>query len=100
MSGVATALGHQHTGALWACNHSTPLRHPQAGALQSISDRLCPRRPFEDAFAAQKEPSPEPTAAGRKRKLTAKGKSRYVDPSSSRADYILEKGGHSLEEDE
>ena len=63
--------------ALWACNHSTPLRHPQAGALQSISGRLCPCRPFEDAFAAQKEPSPEPTAAGRKRKLTTKGKSRY-----------------------
>ena len=61
---------------------------------------LCLCRPFEDAFATQKEPSPEPTAAGRKRKLTAKGKNRYVDPSSSRADYILEKGGHSLEEDE
>jgi hypothetical protein len=86
--------------ASWACNHSTSLDHPQAGALQSISGGLCPRRPFEDAFAAQKEPSPEPTATGRKRKLTAKGKSRYVDPSSSRADYILEKGGHSLEEDE
>lgn len=58
------------------------------------------RRPFENAFATQREASPEPTAAGRKRKLTAKGKSRYVDPSSSRADYILEKGGLSLEEDE
>ena len=42
--------------------------------------------------------SPQQRAA--KRKLTAKGKHRYVDPSSSRADYILEKGGHSLEEDE
>ena len=61
---------------------------------------MCFHRPFEDAFESQRDPSPEPTATGRKRKLTAKGKSRYVDPSSSRADYILEKGGFSLEEDE
>ncbi len=81
-------------------HHSRTLPDPQAEVLQSIRGGLCTRRPFEDAFAAQKEPSPEPTAAGRKRKLTAKGKSRSVDPSSSRADHILEKGGHSLEEDE
>lgn len=61
---------------------------------------MCFHRPFEDAFESQRDPSPEPTATGRKRKLTAKGKSRYVDPSSSRADYVLEKGGFSLEEDE
>ena len=72
----------------------------ECGDGQRVMLGVCHRRPFEDAFATQKEPSPEPAAAGRKRKLTAKGKSRYVDPSSSRADYVLEKGGHSLEEDE
>ena len=55
---------------------------------------LLARRPFEDAFAAaQKEASPEPTAAGRRRKLTAKGRSRAVDPATSRAEHILALGG-------
>ena len=45
----------------------------------------CQYRPFEDAFAAaQKEASPEPTAAGRRRKLTAKGRTRATDPQVTR----------------
>jgi len=51
------------------------------------------RRGFEDAYAAQKEASPEPTAAGRKRKLTAKGKGRAQDPAMARAEHILATGG-------
>ncbi|CAL8471540.1 g11082 [Coccomyxa elongata] len=50
---------------------------------------------FEDAYEAQKESSPEPTAAGRKRKLTAKGKGRAQDPSIQRALHILAMGGQS-----
>lgn len=46
-------------------------------------------RGFEDAYEKQKESSPEPTAAGRKRKLTAKGKGRAQDPSIARAMHIL-----------
>ncbi len=53
----------------------------------------CGDRGFEDAYAAQKEASPEPTAAGRKRKLTAKGKGRAQDPSMQRAEHILAMGG-------
>lgn len=41
----------------------------------------------------QKEASPEPTAAGRKRKLTAKGKGRAQDPTVMRAEQILAMGG-------
>ncbi len=52
-------------------------------------------RVFEDAYEAQKELSPEPTAAGRKRKLTAKGKGRAQDPSIQRALHILAMGGQS-----
>ncbi|KAK9919071.1 hypothetical protein WJX75_009128 [Coccomyxa subellipsoidea] len=48
---------------------------------------------FEDAYAMQKEASPEPTAAGRKRKLTAKGKGRAQDPTVMRAEQILAMGG-------
>jgi hypothetical protein len=43
----------------------------------------------------QKEASPEPTAAGRKRKLTAKGKGRAVDPVAARAEHILAIGGQA-----
>ena len=57
---------------------------------------LCMRliRPFEDAYAAeQREPSPEVTAAGRRRKLTAKGRGRASDPVQARAEQILALGG-------
>ena len=57
--------------------------------------RKCACRGFEDAYAVQKEASPEPTAAGRRRKLTAKGKGRAVDPVAARAEHILSMGGQA-----